>query len=188
MSVLSILLLSACTSRAVNVEYKPEAASEGSDWFPVPASEPVKVTSTDRIVERPPVRIDEPLGTGNAGTSLEVKQEVDSFGNISLEVNRNASLTWELLNIAVSRLEWPVADRNRTEYRLELADRETAGRGFFGRTKAFFTEESQTVNLILVPKVSTTGISAEYADDKALSTEDNRRLMTQLRDELLQGQ
>lgn len=181
-------MLSACGSRAVNVEYNPEAASEGSDWYPVPADEPVKVTSTDRVVERPPVRIAAPLDTVSSGAPLEVRQEVDSFGNISLEVNRNASLTWELLNVAVSRLEWPVADRNRTEYRLELADRERAARGFFGRTKSFFTEESQTVNLILVPKVSTTGISAEYADDKALSTEDNRRLMTQLRDELLQGQ
>lgn len=188
-SLLGILLLSACGSRSVNVEYQPDAeASNRGDWYRVPTEAPVTVSSTDRVVERPPVRVTEPQDDRAATEGLKVTESVDSFGNTSLDVNRGASLTWELLNVAVSQLEWPVADRDRSEYRLELEDRERSARGFFGRLKGFFTEDSQRVSLILVPKVGATGISAEYPEDKALGTEDNRRLMMQLRDELLQGQ
>lgn len=187
-SVTCLLALSACGSRPVNVEYTPDTLAPQGDWFPIPVESSVTVTSADRVVERPPVRIQESRLNSGSGEPLAVTEGIDSFGNVSLEVNRPASLTWELLNAAVRRLEWPVSDRNRSEYRIELADPERASRGFFGRIKAFFSEERQPVNLILVPKVNATGISAEYPDDKTLAEEDNRRLMTQLREELLQGQ
>lgn len=179
--------LAACGGRQVNVEYHPDADHSGGDWFPIPVEEPQTVTSADRDLERPPVRVAD-VSPDNGQGGLQVEQASDSFGNISLEVNRNASLTWELLDSAVTRLGWPVDDRNRSEYRMVLSDPDIAGRGFFGRMKAFFTEENREVQLILVPKVGVTGISAEYSDDQVLNVDENRRLMVQLREELLQGQ
>jgi len=182
------LLLAACGGRPVNVQYQPDADHSGGDWYPIPVDQARTVTSDDSTLPRPPLRVADVTPDDDRQDSLSVETVSDSFGNISLEVNRNASLTWELLDAAVNRLEWPVADRNRSEYRLELSDPDIAGRGFFGRLKAFFTEERRDVQLILVPKVGVTGISAEYSDDQVLSSDENQRLMTQLRNELLQGQ
>lgn len=187
-ALLAAAVLSACGGRPVDVEYRPSAGHTGGDWYPIPIDQAQTVTSDDPSLARPPVRVADVSSDAGRDNPLSVESVNDSFGNVSLEVNRNASLTWELLDSAVTRLNWPVADRNRSEYRLELDDPDIAGRGFFGRLKAAFTEERQDIQLILVPKVDVTGISAEYSDDQVLDSEENQRLMSQLRDELLQGQ
>lgn len=187
-TLICVFLLAACGGRQVQVQYQPDADHTGGDWYPIPVDRAQTVTSDEPTLPRPPVRVADITPDDGRRDALAVEQVTDSFGNISLEVNRNASLTWELLDAAVTRLGWPVGDRNRSEYRLELSDPDIAGRGFFGRMKAFFTEERRDIQLILVPKVGVTGISAEYSDDQVLSAEENQRLMTQLGDELLQGQ
>ncbi|WP_028670092.1 hypothetical protein [Saccharospirillum impatiens] len=182
----AILVLAACGQREINVDYNPNAQAP-SDWYPIPVEEPRTVTNGNRLVNRPPVTIDDSLFERSGTTDLIITDNTDSFGNVSLQVNRSASLTWELLEGAVVQLGWPVADRNRSQYRLELEDADVASRNLFGRIGAFFSGERQTVYLILVPRVSGTGIAAEYPDDRVLSAEENRELMNQLRDALLQG-
>lgn len=182
----AILVLAACGQREINVDYNPEANAP-SDWYPIPVKEPRTVTNANRAVDRPPVTIDDSLFERSTTTDLIITDTTDSFGNVSLQVNRSASLTWELLEGAVERLGWPVADRNRSQYRLELEDADVASRTLFGRIGAFFSGERQTVYLILVPRVSGTGIAAEYPDDLVLSAEENRQLMGELRDALLEG-
>jgi uncharacterized lipoprotein len=179
-------MLAACGQREINVDYSAEAGT-GSDWYPIPVGQPRNVTNADRSVERPPVTIDDSLFESSASTRLEITESTDSFGNVSLEVNRGASLTWELLEEAVDQLGWPVEDRNRSRYRLELADADVARRNFFGRVAAFFSGERQRVFLILVPRVGSTGIAAEYPDDEVLSAQDNRLLMEEIRNALLDG-
>lgn len=180
------LVLAACGQREINVDYNPDTDAS-SDWYPIPVEEPRTVTNADRVVDRPPVTIDDSLFERSTTTDLIITDNTDSFGNLSLQVNRNASLTWELLEGAVAQLGWPVADRNRSQYRLELEDADVASRNLIGRIGAFFSGERQTVYLILVPRVSGTGIAAEYPDDLVLSAEDNRQLMGELRDALLEG-
>lgn len=182
----SLLVLAACGQREINVDYTPGGGT-GSDWYPIPVEQPRNVTNADRDVERPPITIDDSLFETSGSTRLEITESTDSFGNVSLEVNRSASLTWELLEEAVDQLGWPVEDRNRSRYRLELADADVARRSFFGRVAAFFSGERQRVFLILVPRVGSTGIAAEYPDDQVLGSEDNRLLMEDIRNALLDG-
>lgn len=184
--VSATLVLAACGQREINVDYNPEAEAP-SDWYPIPVDDARTVTNADRTVDRPPVTIDDSLFERGATSELVITNNTDSFGNLSLQVNRNASLTWELLESAVAQLGWPVADRNRSQYRMELADADVASRNLFGRIAAFFSGERQTVYLILVPSVSGTGIAAEYPEDRVLSAEENRRLMSELRTTLLEG-
>jgi len=179
-------VLAACGQREINVDYNPEADAS-SDWYPIPVEESRTVTNANRTVDRPPVTIDDSLFERGSSTDLIITDNTDSFGNLSLQVNRSASLTWELLEGAVAQLGWPVADRNRSQYRLELEDADVASRNLFGRIGAFFSGEQQTVYLILVPRVSGTGIAAEYPDDLVLSAEENRQLMGELREALLEG-
>lgn len=179
-------MLAACGQREINVDYTPGAEAT-SDWYPIPVEQPRTVTNADRAVDRPPVTIDDSLFERSATSELTVTDSTDSFGNLSLQVNRSASLTWELLEGAVAQLGWPVADRNRSQYRMELEDADVASRNLFGRIGAFFSGERQTVYLILVPRVSGTDIAAEYPDDLVLSAEENRRLMGELRAVLLEG-
>lgn len=179
-------MLAACGQREINVDYTPGAEAT-SDWYPIPVEQPRTVTSADRAVDRPPVTIDDSLFARSATSELTITDTTDSFGNLSLQVNRSASLTWELLEGAVAQLGWPVADRNRSQYRMELEDADVASRNLFGRIGAFFSGERQTVYLMLVPRVSGTDIAAEYPDDLVLSAEENRRLMGELRAVLLEG-
>lgn len=180
----TVALLVGCSSRAIDVNYNAEAANTGSDWFPVPSSESRQVTSADRRVERPPVLVSEPLFAAN-GDGLRVTESVDSFGTTSLVVNRDAEFTWELLDSAVSRLGWDVADRNRNQYQLVLRNPDRR-RGLFGWLGQQGEARQQQVRLILVPRIDTTGISALYQDEQVLPAEENQRLMAQLKAEFLQ--
>lgn len=180
----TIVLLAGCGSPAIDVNYNAEAANTGNDWFPVPSAESRQVTSADRRVERPPLRVSEPLFSTN-GDGLSVTETVDSFGNTSLVINRDAEFTWELLDSAVSRLDWEVADRNRNQYQLVLRNPDRRG-GLFGWLSQQGSARQQQVQLILVPRVDTTGISAVYPDEQVLPAEENQRLMAQLKAELLQ--
>lgn len=185
--VITLLALVACGQREINVEYNPSAEQGQSDWYPIPVESTRTVTNANRDIDRPPVTIDDSLFERSFSSELTIADSIDSFGNVSLEINRNASLSWELLQSAVDQLGWPVADLNRSQYRLELADADIAQQNFFGRMRAFFSGERQTVYLVLVPKVEVTGIAAEYPDDQVLSADDNRQLMAELRRALLQG-
>ena len=173
-----------CSSQTIDVTFNAEAAKTGSDWYPVPSSESRQVTTSDRRVERPPVLVNEPLFATN-GDSLRITESVDSFGTTSLIVNRDVEFTWELLDSAVSRLGWEVADRNRNQYQLVLRNPDRR-RGLFGWMGQQGEARQQQVRLILVPRVDTTGISALYQDEQVLPTEENRRLMAQLKAEFLQ--
>ncbi|MHA7879188.1 MAG: hypothetical protein ACX931_05330 [Saccharospirillum sp.] len=181
----SLMLLAGCGSRTIDVNYNAEAAqASGSDWFPIPIDQSRQVTSAEPAIQRPPVSVNEPLFPGDV-TGLTVTEFVDSFGNTSLVVNRDAEFTWELLDAAVSRLEWAVADRNRNEYQLVLQDPDRRG-GLFGWLRPQGEARQQRVQLILVPRIETTGISAVYADEQVLPADENQRLMTELKAELLQ--
>lgn len=180
----TVALLAGCGSPAIDVTYNAEAARTGSDWFPVPSAESRQVTSADRRIERPPLRVSEPLFPGN-GDGVAVTESVDSFGNTSLVVNRDADFTWELLDSAVSRLDWDVADRNRNQYQLVLRNPDRR-RGLFAWLGQQGEARQQQVRLILVPRVDTTGISAVYQNEEMLPAEENQRLMAQLKAELLQ--
>lgn len=180
----AIVLVAGCGSPAIDVNYNAEAANTGSDWFPVPSAENRRVTSSDRLIERPPLRVSESLFPAN-GDGVMVTDSVDSFGNTSLVVNRDADFTWELLDSAVTRLDWEIADRNRNEYQIVLRNPERRG-GLFGWLGQQGSARQQQVRLILVPRVDTTGISAVYQDEQVLPAEENQRLMAQLKAELLQ--
>lgn len=182
------LALVGCGSRTVNVSYQPPAEATSSDWFPIPTATERTVTDGERTLDRPPLVLAESRAVNNSDSPLNVTETTDSFGNISLAVNRGASLTWELLDSSVTRLGWPVSDRNRSEYRLQLRDADVAAsNGVFARIGRFFNDEHQPVHLILVPRIDQTTISAEFEDGTVLPQEDNQRLMAQLREQMRQG-
>ncbi|PTY37111.1 hypothetical protein BGP77_07490 [Saccharospirillum sp. MSK14-1] len=185
---LTVLVVAGCGSRTVNVTYQPSAQPRQGDWFPVPAESERTVTNAERILARPPVILAEAGPINDLNTPLTVTETTDSFGNVSLAVNRGASLTWELLDSSVTRLGWPVSDRNRSEYRLQLRDSDVAAaEGFFARVGRFFDDEAQPVHLILVPRIGETTISAEFEDGTVLPQDENQRLMAQIREQMRQG-
>lgn len=188
MLIAAALVLTGCGSRTVNISYQPPSGPVQGDWYPVPLQSERTVTTAERNLERPPLVLAEPAQPADDQAPLTITETTDSFGNVSLAVNRGASLTWELLDSSVARLGWPVSDRNRSEYRLQLRDAEAAQRqGFFSRLGRVFDSDSQPVHLILVPRVGETTISAEYEDGAVLPQEENQRLMAQLQDQLRQG-
>lgn len=183
-----LLTLVGCGSRTVNVSYQPPPNATSSDWFPVPIQTERTVTDGERTLERPPLVLAESSVSNNADSPLEITETTDSFGNVSLDVNRGASLTWELLDNSVSRLGWPVSDRNRSEYRLQLRDADVAAsNGVFARIGRLFDDTNKPVHLILVPRLGQTSISAEFEDGTVLPQDENQRLMAQLRDQMRQG-
>lgn len=185
---IAVLGVAGCGSRTVNVSYQPSAEQSQRDWFPVPTETERTVTNAERTLERPPVILADSAQVNELDSPLTVTETTDSFGNVSLAVNRGASLTWELLDSSVTRLGWPVADRNRSEYRLQLRDSDVAAAdGFFARVGRFFDDEHQPVHLILVPRIGETTISAEYEDGTVLPQEENQRLMAQIREQMRQG-
>lgn len=180
--------MASCGSRTVNVSYQPPAQPSQSDWFPVPAESERTVTDAERTLDRPPLVLADSGPVNETDSPLTVSETTDSFGNVSLAVNRGASLTWELLDSSVTRLGWAVSDRNRSEYRLQLRDSDVAGaNGFFARVGRFFDDEHQPVHLILVPRIGETTISAEFEDGTVLPKEENQRLMAQIREQMRQG-
>lgn len=184
----AVLMLAGCGSRTVNVSYQPPGEAVPGDWFPIPTATERTVTEGERTLDRPPLVLAESKTIGNADSPLNVSETTDSFGNVSLAVNRDASLTWELLDSSVTRLGWPVSDRNRSEYRLQLRDADVAAsNGLFARMGRLFDDEHQPVHLILVPRIDQTTISAEFEDGTVLPQEDNQRLMAQLREQMRQG-
>ncbi|WP_157954287.1 hypothetical protein [Saccharospirillum mangrovi] len=184
----AVLVLAGCGSRTVNVSYQPPGNAMPGDWFPVPTETERTVTDGERTVERPPLVLADSKTINDSESPLSVTETTDSFGNVSLAVNRGASLTWELLDSSVTRLGWPVSDRNRSEYRLQLRDADVAAsNGIFARMGRLFDDEHQPVHLILVPRIDQTTISAEFEDGTVLPQEDNQRLMAQLREQMRQG-
>lgn len=185
---MAVLVLAGCGSRTVNVTYQPSAQPSQSDWFPVPTASARTVTNAERSLDRPPLVLADASSINELASALTVTETTDSFGNVSLAVNRGASLTWELLDSSVTRLGWPVSDRNRSEYRLQLRDSDVAAaNGFFTRIGRLFDGEHQAVHLILVPRIGETTISAEFEDGTVLPQEDNQRLMAQIREQMRQG-
>lgn len=183
-----VLTLVGCGSRTVNVSYQPPGEAMPGDWFPIPTATERTVTDGERTLDRPPLVLAESRTLSNSDSALTVTETTDSFGNVSLAVNRGASLTWELLDSSVTRLGWPVSDRNRSEYRLQLRDAEVAAsNGIFARIGRLFDDEHQPVHLILVPRIDQTTISAEFEDGTVLPQEDNQQLMAQLREQMRQG-
>jgi len=185
---LAVFVVAGCGSRTINVTYQPSDEVSQSDWYPVPAATERTVTNAERTLERPPLVLADSGRANELDSPLTVTETTDSFGNVSLAVNRGASLTWELLDSSITRLGWSVSDRNRSEYRLQLRDSDVAAaNGLFARVSRFFDDENQPVHLILVPRIGETTISAEYEDGTVLPQEENQRLMAQIREQMRQG-
>ena len=152
-----VLMIVGCSSKPIYVGYSaPEPTS--SDWFPIPSDAPALVTVESPVVSRIQPYIEAPSADETA-SELTVEWLLDSVGNSTLLLNRQAGTAWELVEVAINRLEIRLYDKNRDEYRFELA----TGKPRKGLLALF--RAKQNLNIVLIPRGNFTVIAVEGKDE-----------------------
>ncbi len=171
-SLFVIILLAGCSAKPVLVNYTAPVATP-SDWYPIPADAPAQAELTSPEVPRIFPEL-ETLATVATDQPLTVDWVTDSLGNRSLLLNRPSGASWELLESAMDQLNIAIFDKNRDEYRFELAT-DKPKKGLFNLFKT-----SEELNVVLIPRGNSTVVAVEGKDDIAPEEKDVDRILNQL--------
>jgi uncharacterized lipoprotein len=172
--VLLVVLLASCSSKPVLVAYQaPE--SDSGDWFPIPADAPSTVEVSVPTVPRIKPNLDKTEATDSA-EPLSVVRLQDSIGNVSLQINRQPGVAWEIVESAINTLEIDVFDKDREQYRFELAI-ENKAKGLFS-----FFKPSDGLFIVLVPQAENTVLVIEGQDDTVPDDSRVKRILDQFTD------
>lgn len=155
-----VLFLLGCSSKPVLVEYQQPENGSG-DWFPIPADAPSVVEVQQLTVPQIQAFI-QPANQNSLNATLRVTELVDSLGNPSLKINRQTGAAWEVVDSALTGLEWNVTDRDRRNYKFEL-DQNDVRRGLFSR---WFGNKDGILNLVLIPQGNETLVVVEGEENE----------------------
>jgi len=156
MTVIALVLVG-CAGQPTYVGYNASEAT-ASDWFPIPSDAPALVKIESPTVVRIQPVIAQP-SDAEIGAELQVDWLTDSVGNSTLLVNRQAGVAWEIVESAINQLDIVLFDKNRDEYRFELA----SGKPKKGLLALF--KSKQGLNIVLIPQGNSTVIAVEGKDD-----------------------
>ena len=151
------LVLAGCAGKPVVVNYNAPEPSV-NDWFPIPNDAPNFAQVGSPKVSRITPYI-APAIEADPNQALRVDWLLDSVGNATLLLNRQSGTAWELVETALADLNIELADKNRDEYRFELAQAKGAG----GLLNVFRTK--QKLNIILFPRGNSTVVAVEGKDE-----------------------
>lgn len=155
-----------CASNGETITYQ-QPASTGQDWYPLPADAPAEV-----VFEKPEiVRIEPTLPSipDNNSGALSVIEQVDSLGYMSLKINRDPGVAWELVDTALREIDIEVSDRDRSEYKFELESTERTG---------WFSERPEVLTLVLIPQDFDTLVVVEGEEDTLPDTDKSAEILT----------
>lgn len=150
-----VFLLFGCSSKPVLVEYQ-QPLDGSRDWYQIPADAPSVVEVQQLTVPQIQPFI-QPANETSLNSTLSVTELVDSLGNPSLKINRQTGSAWEVVDSALTGLEWNITDRDRRNYKFEL-DQNDVRRGLFSR---WFGNKDGILNLVLIPQGNETLIVVE---------------------------
>lgn len=170
------LLLAACSSNPVYVDYAAPETVHG-DWYPIPQDAPTRVEVSTAELPRAQVEV-EPEQTVNVDTLLTVDRIQDSFGNVSLKVNRQPGAAWELISAALDSADIKVLDRNRDEYQFRLGLN-------FEKTNLFtLFKKREELKVVLIPQGTHSLVAVEGATDVVPDAEKVESILSRLQDSL----
>jgi hypothetical protein len=175
-ALIGVLLVTACSSNPVFVEFDT-SQSTSSDWYPIPSDAPTRVEVTNAEVPRVEAPVIEAQRTEDSSV-LRVTRLEDSFGNISLKLNRQPGTAWELIETALVAENIRITDKNRQEYVFEL-----------GRTEqvtglASLFQRSENLKVVLIPQGAETLVAVEGSDDVVPDAKRVEDILTRLQDQL----
>lgn len=175
-AVAGALFITACSSNPVFVEFDTSQSTD-SDWYPIPSDAPVRVEVTNAVVPRVQAQLAD-AQQDEDDSALRITQLQDSFGNVSLKMNRQPGTAWELVETALSAENIRILDKNREEYVFEL-----------GRTKevtglAALFQKSENLKVVLIPQGAETLIAVEGTDDIVPDANRVEDILSRLQDQL----
>jgi ABC-type enterochelin transport system ATPase subunit len=155
-----VLALVGCGAKSSIVNYDASRVAD-ADYLPLPADAPAQVDTNDITVPRLTIDV-AAAETTAAQRPFTVEKVTDSFGQVSLKLNRNTAVSWELVDQALVELDIDTIDRNRSEYQFELADGQKK-QSFF---KRLFQKKTAPLLLVLIPSDQYTILSLESIEDE----------------------
>ncbi|MBU2863057.1 hypothetical protein KO489_04310 [Reinekea forsetii] len=162
-----------CSSKPSIVSYDASVVS-GEDHLPLPADAPAQVNIDD--IEVPRLTLDISSESNATTAPLSVEKITDSFGQTSLKINRNTASSWELVDQALIELAIETTDRNRSEYRFELAS-SVEKQGLLAR---LFSKKTKPLLLVLIPSGQNTILSLESTNDELPDSKQTDELFEKL--------
>lgn len=170
--ILLAFSLLACSAKPVLVQYQTETANT-ADWYPIPADAPDVVEVASKDIPRLQTNV-VPVASDAESAPLQVQTLTNGLGVTSLLLNREPGAAWELVENALTKLEVPVADKDRRDFRFELAKSQDRDGGF----KLF--KAGQGVFVVLVPQGVDTLLMIEGEDNQIADLDQANELIEQL--------